>query len=162
MNRLSEYPSEEEGKAAIMAVQPGSIGIQPILEGMADPRWGFVIWDATPPTGSRYEHRLTFVDAINIGLSFCNTDTRYEWCVLGQMALVVVRSLPVFEQIEPALCSPLVYIGKIKTTHIYTDERERRPPAPSNEFVVGVINRAVRGQIIHPTEESLKHALSFR
>jgi len=140
--------TEVEAKARLMAVCPGAVGIGHIIEGCRNADRGFVVWDASLPKDVPWHiHRQSFMQAIHTGLAFCGTDTRDEWCVLGAMALIYMRSMPGFEQVEAVACPPFVYIGKHKTTLMYTDAAQHRPPRGSNEFVCGVGNRAARGEI---------------
>jgi len=107
-----------------------------------------VVWDASPPSGVPWHiHRQSFMEAIHTALAFCGTDTRDEWCVLGAVPLLYMRSMPGFEQVEAVACHPFVYIGRHKTTLMYTDAAQHRPPRGGNEFICGVRNRAARGLI---------------
>ena len=97
------------------------------------------------------------MDAIYKALSFCGTDTRDEGCVLGEVALSYMRMMPSFEPVEAVACHPFVYIGRHKTTRMYTYALQYRPRhtyglqgQPSsygNDFICGVGNRAARGVI---------------
>lgn len=145
---MNDSFSEDEIKALLMELPPPTIGVGMIVEAMGNANAGFVVWDATPPRDVPYhQHRMSFLEAIHTGLAFCGTDTRDEWCVLGATGLILMRSMPEFIQCKPVVCGPLVYVGRHRTTFVYTDARERRPPRGGNEFVVGVAEKAARGLI---------------
>jgi hypothetical protein len=128
-----------------MAACPGAIGIDHIIRGCGCADAGFVVWNNKPPAGTPWHaHRDTLIEAMHTALAFCGTDTRDEWCVLGSGALILMRSITGFEQVEAVPCPPFVYIGKHKTTLMYTDAAPHRPPRSGNEFVCGVGSRAVR------------------
>jgi hypothetical protein len=140
--------TELEAKARLMAVCPAAIGLDHIIQGCGHAEAGFVVWDASPPSGVPWHiHRQSFMEAIHTALAFCGTDTRDEWCVLGAVPLLYMRSMPGFEQVEAVACHPFVYIGRHKTTLMYTDAAQHRPPRGGNEFICGVRNRAARGLI---------------
>lgn len=116
---------------------------------------GFVCWDASPPLGELWSvHRRTIIDAVYVGLSFCQTDTRDEWCVLGATVFALIRAHADFVQCEAAPCDPLVFVGRLKTVSVYIPSMaslngrgKNCVTLPGNEFFVGVAERCARGLV---------------
>lgn len=141
--------SEQEIKRRLMAVPPEALGVETLVLALVNPDAGYVCWESYPPAGVPHHiHRLSFVEAIHTALAFCRTDTRDEWCVVGAVAFILMRSLPDFQQVEPILCHPLVYVGRLKTTVIYVEATGERL-INGSDFVAGVRDRAARGRILN-------------
>ena len=116
---------------------------------------GYVTWDATLTMSQQLkhetwiEHKATLVDAFLTSFAFCRTDLRNEWLVLGQMALLVVRSLRTFVPVEPRVRLPLVYVGTLNTfIRVYVPVRgQRELEVKSSGFFAGVGAQSVVGSL---------------
>jgi hypothetical protein len=121
---------------------------------------GFVTWDTVPPEGETpFNHRRTLMDAFHTCYSFCQTDTRSEWVVVGAAVLVYVRGLDAFRQAYPPVeCEPLLWIGMLKSISVYIPSitaqirlpisDERTICLGGDHFYAGVSDRCCRGGII--------------
>lgn len=92
----------------------------------------------------------SFVDCLHTGLAFCETDTRGEWCVLGQTALMLMRRECGFAQEPvPIECGEkLLYIGTFGSITVYTFRSDKQPPRDEwREFHVGTRTKTARGVI---------------
>lgn len=156
---IPESPTESQAKALLDAMQPPTIGVTALLRAMQNANAGFVTWDATPPAGeSPANHRNTLLDAFHTCFSFCQTDTRSEWAVVGAAVLVYVRGLWCFRQAyPPGECEPLVWVGTLRSINVYVPSVTAQIRLPisdervvclgGNGFYAGVSDRCCRGLI---------------
>jgi hypothetical protein len=107
---------------------------------------GYVVWDSSPPKDYSWQtHKLTFWDAVQVGLRFLRTDCFDEWIVCGPTSLAIVRTLPEFvENPKRPECGALInYVGTLRRMDVYA--------YPSmveyQEFWVGRNGEAVVGKI---------------
>lgn len=145
---IPENPGDDAARSLLATVHPEAIGTEMRLKAMRTANAGFVVWDAHPPANETWsQHRRVFMEAMFTGLSFCRTDTRNEWCILGSTALTVVRMLEEYSYVEGIDCHPLVFIGKLRTISVYTASSSGGLDIAAYVFFVGVEDRCCVGQI---------------
>jgi hypothetical protein len=116
------YPDEPD-KSALLALDNLRLVVSnPALA------LGFVVWDATPPSGCGYlSHKLTFLDAVETAFAFLHTDFRDEKLLLGPLTIAVVRTLPQFNEEEPIGTDECIYLGKLSRKKVYANPRMEDP-----------------------------------
>jgi hypothetical protein len=106
---------------------------------------GFVTWDAQPPRDINYQtHKLSFMDAIMTGLSYCGTNCIDDWVVLGPHALAVVRTLPHYYEKPESRGGKMTFVGTIGAVKIYA-----YPEAERFRFWSGHAEKCCGGLIIN-------------
>jgi hypothetical protein len=106
---------------------------------------GFVTWDATPPSGYHWQsHKFSFLDAVQTGLAFCDTDLTHEWLLIGRGLLPIVRTLPqLVEHYKGGEFSvDVTFLGELGRTKVWYSRA-----IPPCDFYMGCGHRAARGQV---------------
>lgn len=145
MSQSDEHPADVADKRAIERLAYRLTQIERLCV-TADR--GFVVWDATPPVGiSSEEHKLSFVDAIMMGLTFCGTLLRDEWLLVGPNQLGLVRTLPAFEHSTGENIGHAMRIGTLHDiVSVYFSFK-----IASNQFWMGTTDRAAQGEVRNNT-----------
>ena len=106
---------------------------------------GFVTWDATPPAGVAWQtHKFTFLDAVQTGLAFCDTDLRGEWLLVGRGLLAVVRTLPQLAEHygSSQFTADITFLGEMGRVKVWYSRL-----IPPFEFCTGCCHRAAKGLV---------------
>jgi len=98
---------------------------------------GFVVWDATAPTGVNYQtHKFSIIDAFETASNFIFGATNMvsgNWLLLGLQAATVVATLPQFvAKGNRTQMQGITYIGDLGNKKVFAD-----PHFPNNEWLVG-------------------------
>jgi hypothetical protein len=153
---MMDNPTDEQIVAALAGVEPALVAVPEIVAAVGTSIAGYVVWDASIPMSKKIEHhttwlehRATLVDAFLAGFAFCRTDLRNEWLVLGQMAMLVVRSLSSFVPAEPRVRLPLVYVGTLNTfIRVYVPmQGQQELVVKSSMFYAGVGRQSTAGSM---------------
>lgn len=98
---------------------------------------GFVVWDATAPSGVNYQtHKFSIIDAFETSSNFIFGATNMvsgNWLLLGLQAATVVATLPQFvAKGNRTQMQGITYIGDLGNKKVFAD-----PHFPNNEWLVG-------------------------
>lgn len=152
---MTDTPTEAQVVAALSCVEPALMAVPEIVAACRDANAGFVCWDASLSTSQKLnhetwlEHKYTLIDALVLGFAFCGTDLRSEWLVLGQLPMMIVRTLRNFVPAEPRVRLPLVYVGTLDTfVRVYVPvQNQKELEVKSSRFFTGVGCRAATGMV---------------
>lgn len=115
---------------------------------------GFVCWEPVPPAGiSHWQHNMSFISAVMIGLTFCETKLKDEWLLIGTNTLQLVRCLPQFKTDRGEETDRAMRIGVLCDVIVVYFSWKTDP----DRFYVGTTDKAAIGLV-----QSNSAAYSYR